>query len=107
MFSMEHQSHDGACRISISGEMTIYSAAEMKEKLAAATAGSGRVELDLADVSEFDSAGAQILALLKRSIAGTLCVVEAGPAVRELLELYRLSGELLSECADPNVGSLL
>jgi anti-sigma B factor antagonist len=97
MFSIEHEDRDGACRIAISGEVTIYSAAELKDKLLAAAAGSALVELDLADVSEFDSAGVQLLALLQHEARGrrTVHVTEASAAVQELLDLYGLSAEMI------------
>jgi anti-sigma B factor antagonist len=107
MFAIQHQNLDGACRIAVSGEMTIYSATEMKEKLLAAAAGSQHVDIDLADVSEFDSAGVQLLALLRKTAGGAMRVVEAGASVRDLLDLYNLSAEWMAAAGTPatNLGS--
>jgi len=106
VFSIEQQNIDGACRIAVSGEMTIYSAAELKDKLLTAAAG-GPIELDLGAVSECDSAGVQLLALLKRTAAdGGMRIVEASDAVRELLDLYRLAGEMNAVAASaPGTGA--
>ncbi len=102
MFTLEQQDSGGACRIAVSGEMTIYSAAELKSKLLAAVAGSQSVECDLTEVSEFDSAGVQLLALLQRQVGakGRLSITGASETVRELLDLYRLSGELIAQAPE-------
>jgi anti-sigma B factor antagonist len=52
--------------IAIEGELTIYRAAELKPLLLAALPGTGPIELDLAAVSEVDTAGMQLLMLLRR-----------------------------------------
>ena len=98
MFTLEQQDSGGACRIAVSGEMTIYSAAELKSRLLAAVAGSQAVECDLTEVSDFDSAGVQLLALLQRQVGagGSVSITGASETVRELLDLYRLSGELIA-----------
>lgn len=95
MFSIERQEQGGICRIAVSGEMTIYSAAELKDKLLAAAAGGGHVDLDLSAVAEFDSAGVQLLSLVQRS-APAVRVAGASDCVRELLDLFRLSDQFCS-----------
>jgi len=99
MFTLEQNDAGGVCRVAVSGEITIYSAAELKSKLLEATAGREVVECDLADVSDFDSAGVQLLELLRRHVgaAGGLRVTAASATVRELLDLYRLSAGLMAE----------
>lgn len=100
MFSIDRQENNGVCGITVSGEMTIYSAAELKDKLLAAAAGADRVELDLSAITEFDSAGVQLLALLQRAAGEegedgeppAIRIAGASDCVRELLELFRLSG---------------
>ena len=52
--------------IALEGELTIYRAAELKPLLLAALPGTGPIELDLAEVSEVDTAGLQLLMLLRR-----------------------------------------
>ncbi len=99
MFTLEQQDGDGACRIAVSGEMTIYSAAELKNRLLAAVAECRAVECDLTEVTDFDSAGVQLLAMLQRQVGpgGSVSVTGASDTVRELLDLYRLSGALMAE----------
>ena len=96
MFSIEREEQGGRCRVTVSGEMSIYTAAELKDKLLAVAAGRRHVGLDLSAVSEFDSAGVQLLALLQRgAVAGpAVRIVRASDCVRELLDLYRLSAQI-------------
>lgn len=53
-------------RLKVSGELTIYHSAQLKDELATQFARGGKLELDLSEVSEFDSAGFQVLALFHR-----------------------------------------
>jgi anti-anti-sigma factor len=88
--------------VQIQGEMTVYSAAELKPALLGALPVASQVErIDLAGVAEFDCAGLQLLlASLRRASAnGTpLRIVAASAAVREVLQLCGRS-DLLAEVA--------
>ncbi|QFY42369.1 STAS domain-containing protein [Candidatus Methylospira mobilis] len=53
-------------RIALEGEMTIYTAAELKARLLKALEENEALEVDLSGVSELDSAGLQLMVLLKR-----------------------------------------
>jgi len=78
----------------IEGELTIYRAVELKQVLLAAVAANEAVEVDLSQVSEFDSAGLQLLLLAKREAGATgrsLRLVDHSPAVVEVLELFDLA----------------
>ncbi len=55
------------CRLTISGEMTIYTAAEQKEKVCEVLDDPRDLEINLSGVNEIDSAGMQILMLAKKS----------------------------------------
>ena len=55
-----------AARVRIAGAFTIYEAAEAKEALLGALSGAESLEVDLAEVSEIDTAAVQVLVLLKR-----------------------------------------
>ena len=86
---------NGIYRIGIEGEMTIYSAAQTKEKLLSAIADCNEIEMSLAHVSEIDSAGLQLLALAKREAADSnkpLHFVAHSQAVLELLDICNLAG---------------
>jgi anti-anti-sigma factor len=96
---------NGATRVSIAGEMTIYAAAELKEALLAAVRTGTAVEIDLADVDEFDTAGFQQLVLAQREAlrdGKPFAVSRPSDAVQAVLEMYRVSTPLLtpSDCVD-------
>lgn len=57
---------NGQSLLHIEGDMTIYTAADMKSELMAHLAQPCEREIDLSDVSEMDSAGLQILIMAKR-----------------------------------------
>ncbi|WP_395702306.1 lipid asymmetry maintenance protein MlaB [Aquabacterium sp.] len=78
--------------ICITGEMTIYRAAELKPLLLQALAdGDGApIEIDLAEVSEFDAAGLQLLMAAKTAAtaAGRALRLQGhSPAVLDVFEL--------------------
>lgn len=83
--------------LSLEGDATIYTAAELFERVKAVLEASGPVELDLADVNEIDAAGVQILLLLKRETElakRPLRLLGASPAVREVLRMLDLRSAL-------------
>ncbi|NTV11437.1 MAG: STAS domain-containing protein [Zoogloea sp.] len=83
------------CRLQPQGELSIYCAAEFKSALLDAQASSAALEINLAEVSELDTAGTQLLMLAKREAlaAGkSLALVEHSPAVIEVFELLNLAG---------------
>ena len=82
-------------RLAVEGAMTIYQAREDKQALLAALERADELEIDLSRVSEMDTAGMQLLALLKREAA------RRGQSVRhtahsaaslEVLDRYNLGG---------------
>ncbi|ATG75023.1 anti-sigma B factor antagonist [Zobellella denitrificans] len=78
----------------LEGELTIYTAAALKSQLAPYLAGPQQLGLDLAGVSELDSAGLQLLLLAKRELdrqGGALSLLWHSQAVLEVLELCRLN----------------
>ena len=78
----------------IEGELTIYRAAELKDSLLAAVAAQPRVEVDLAGVTEFDTAGVQVLIVAKRAAKarlGELHLVGHSPVVLDVMELLDLA----------------
>jgi anti-sigma B factor antagonist len=52
--------------LALSGNVTIYNALAQKEALLNALATTSKLELDLSQVSEMDTAGLQLLILLKK-----------------------------------------
>lgn len=60
---------DAVNRLAIEGELTIYTAAELKEKIGALLSAGNAIEIDLAQVGEIDTAGLQLLLLAQRECA--------------------------------------
>ena len=86
-------SADAVCAVRMGGEMTIYTAVEQKNQLLEKLDGCAELEVDLADVGEIDSAGVQILLVLKREAerAGrSLRLVNHSQAVFDVLDLLNL-----------------
>lgn len=86
---------DEPCRFSIEGEMTIYTAMELKDQLLSPLAQCAAMEIDLAGVSEIDSAGLQLLVMTKQAATAqgrTLCLCGHSAAVLEILDLCKLEG---------------
>jgi len=81
--------------IHIGGEMTIYAATTLQERLLAALAADAPAcVLDLSQVTEIDTVGLQMLLMVERACATRRLafeVVERSEAVSELLDLLRLN----------------
>jgi len=81
--------------LKISGEMTVYRAAELKTELLAALETCGALlEIDLGEVSELDSAGLQVLMLAKQIAVKRrieLHLLAHSPAVVEVFELLNVA----------------
>lgn len=82
-------------RLTIQEEMTIYQAPAQKEQLLAALQDSELLELDLATVRDMDSAGLQLLILLKREVqqqGKQLTIVGHSAKVQQVLDFCNLAG---------------
>ena len=78
----------------LDGELTIYRAAELKPLIIDALQPGGTLEIDLAGVSEIDSAGVQLLMLAKREAqarGGELHLCGHSPAVLDVFDLLDLA----------------
>lgn len=78
----------------IDGELTIYRAAELCELLKTALSNDADLELNLAGVTELDSAGVQLLMAAKKSALArqhSLRLIEHSPAVLEVFEMLNLA----------------
>ena len=83
--------------LSLTEDLTIYHALEQKNALLAALAGTDDLELDLMHVGEIDTAGLQLLILLKKEAqrAGkTMSIGAHSQAVRAVIDLCTLAAEL-------------
>ena len=84
----------GLCRLSINGEMTIYAAAEMLQVFFPYWQDYRKFELDLAEVSEIDTAGLQLLLQFQRKAKQAelnVQILSCSQAVQDLIVLYRLA----------------
>lgn len=90
-----------AAVLRLSGELTIYRAAELKPQLLQALDGAAQLEIDLSEVTEIDTSGVQLLMTTKRRAQALgrelrLCAHSA-PVVEvfELLDLAAFFGDPL------------
>lgn len=83
-------------QLSISEELTIYHAQELKDRFLDALESTNELELNLSHVSEIDTAGLQLLILIKREAQRTgKCVRIAAHsrAVSAVIEFCNLAAE--------------
>lgn len=83
------------CRVHIQGEMTIYTAMELKQELVPCLDQAARIDVDLSEVNEMDTAGVQLLMLLKRETTarGTSLTLGAhSQAVTDVIDTFNLAG---------------
>ena len=91
-------------KLAIGGAMTIYGAAEAMGPLLEALQGCHELEIDLAEVAEMDTAGAQLLVLLRRealSAGKRLTLSGHSPAVLEVFDCYGLASFFGDDEANP------
>ncbi len=84
---------DGAAHLILDGPMTIYNALEIKGQLMNGLQAAPIFELDLSHVSEMDTAGFQLLVLVKREsqrLGHALRIIAHSPAVREVIDFYNM-----------------
>ncbi len=95
-FEISHRSQKGVCHIRISGEMSIYTALELKNKLLDIfyhITEVHSIEINLSEVDEIDTAGFQILVLMKNETARrhiALHLVAHSNAVLEIFSLFNV-----------------
>ncbi|MFA9216190.1 MAG: lipid asymmetry maintenance protein MlaB [Sphingomonadaceae bacterium] len=79
--------------LALDGELTIYRAADLKQELLAALRQTQVLELNLAGVTELDTAGLQVLMLAKQTASADrreLRLVQHSPAVVDIFEMLDL-----------------
>ena len=80
-------------RLALCEDMTIYHAQAQKEQLLGALAAAPSLELDLSQVAEIDTAGLQLLLLVKREAATAgkaFSLTAHSNSVREVIEFTQL-----------------
>jgi len=92
---LEHQLlPDGGATLRLSGELTIYHAADLKQALLPLAADAGAWTLDLSGVTDIDSAGIQVLLAARRTLAArgaALRLTACGAAAHAALSLYDMA----------------
>lgn len=88
----EYRQKKRKCRAYLRGEMTIYNAAALKEKLAGVLDHPQRLEIDLSEVTEIDSAGIQLLMLARKECARRGRALTLGNPSDAVAEAFRLLG---------------
>ena len=86
---------NGYCMVTAEGCMTIYEAARLKPLLLDTLQKHQHLEIDLSEVNEMDTAGMQLLLLLKRTAGRTgksVSLVEHSPASLDVIDRYNLGG---------------
>jgi len=89
-----HPLPDGGAALRLSGELTIYHAAELKEALLPFAADAGAWALDLSGVTDVDSAGVQVLLAARRTLAArgaALRLTACSPAAQAVFSLYGIA----------------
>ena len=90
----------GGRLITLDGDMTIYQAADIKAQLLPILAKSGDIEIDLSRVNDMDSAGLQILMLIKRELTKRGDNLHLSAHSRAVLDVFELCN-LASYFGDP------
>lgn len=90
-------------RLEVEGDLTIHTARSQKERLLPALRAPYTViEVDLAQVTEIDTAGLQLLLMgcdVTMAMGGALQLVRMSPAVAEVIELLSLQQIFASAAA--------
>ena len=92
---MENTNDSNPCHLRLEGEMTIFTATDTKERLLAPLSSCQQIDVDLSQVSEIDSAGLQLMLLVKREATAQgkdIRFVGHSQAVLDVLELCQLTG---------------
>jgi anti-sigma B factor antagonist len=87
----------GPRQLRIAGEMTIYTAADLKGQIVTALNEADALEIDLSEVSEIDTSGLQLLLLVKREAAQhgkSATLVGHSHAVIECLDMCNVTAML-------------
>lgn len=92
---IEVSTEKGVCHARVAGEMTIYTSGEYWEILIEQCSTRQRMELDLAQVTEMDAAGLQLLVALNKHYSAAECGLRLhnlSETVQEVMELTQLTG---------------
>jgi len=94
--SIEIQAQGHNARVVLTGELTIYTVADIKAGLAQAMAQADEIEVDLSGITEVDTAGVQLLLIAKRNPDKKVVFCKHTQSVLRLVDLANL-GEALGD----------
>lgn len=86
----------GSHRIAIADDMTIYNAVAQKQQLIDALVAHPQLEIDLSAIAEIDTAGIQLLILVKREarrLDKRITIVAHSQAVSEVVDFFNLAAD--------------
>lgn len=92
--SIDVQQVGNSARITLAGELTIYTVAEIKARLIAAMDSADGIEVDLSGITEVDTAGLQLMLIAKRNQQKKVVFTKHPPAVLRLVDLANLGSTL-------------
>lgn len=84
-------------RLTLASDLTIYSSGALKQPLLEAITGCQALEIEAADITEIDTAGLQLLLLVKRESARMgkqVRIVSPSKALQDVLTAYCLTTAL-------------
>ena len=96
MMTINVEKNNGLCKMQIEGEMTIFTAAELKKELIDNLGNCSDIEIDLSQVSEMDTAGLQLLLLIYREASllnKSVRLTSYSPSVAAVFDLFSLDKE--------------
>ncbi|MCP4697467.1 MAG: STAS domain-containing protein [Gammaproteobacteria bacterium] len=91
---IQQEKDNDRCGLQVAGELTLHNAVEFKAALLAALADCEELEIDLAEVSDMDSAGFQVLVLVKREALAQnkQCSLHShSQVVIDVLDIYHMA----------------
>jgi len=95
-------------RLALASDLTIYHAGAHKEALLAALANSERLELDLSAVGDIDTAGLQLLILIKREARAQgkhVAITGHSTPVRQVIDFCNLAAAFDDPMVIPACGA--
>ncbi|MBK8018832.1 MAG: STAS domain-containing protein [Betaproteobacteria bacterium] len=97
MFTLEDRSTADACVLALAGEMTIYESGQLWPAVKPFAGSQGDLRVDLTAVGEIDSAGIQVLLMIRgeqQRGGGTFLVTGWSEPVREVVDAMNLGATL-------------
>ena len=94
---MQYDSSDGGQTLTLSGEMTIYSAEQTAASIFANEDLAGTaLQIDMAGVTELDTAGLQILLMLRKQLGeqGSIAISPGNPVAASVISQFQLAAYL-------------